>query len=593
MNKLRGDNEPVSTGAADDHPVRRICRLNDGDYCDVLGGEEDDIDQKSLTLETLQEKSKSTRESIRDRDFVSESSLTIISDSDLFQENSRWWSMINASDSNSNVGNPNHNSSMNALNSCLSSSLNDANNQTINHSNTPTTNTSNNNSNSISNHFYNTRSPTRRRSSLLSDITFESDEHDDDANTTESNDSSFNNSAALLATARRFAPNYHSGANNGNNNNNNNETIEEEFYDYQQQLNDGRSISKMPSGTTAAPVIPRRRVSVSHSGPSFVATSTNRNVRAAPTATATDDTKAAMMTHLNHAVTLRSIARGNAAAPAVPKRTSSHSSKIPAVQKNALIYQMYNASFSSTIVDSQMSHETEPSFFEDGSAAAQAAAAYLSSAAIASQQEEVRTVQSVISSHTTDTPVFKNQGNRRTISPSTDAETPPILPARCGSVAAVPPSFGILSSFEDDEDDSPSVVHKEEPQDSDSASNPIDSKTCRQAPSLPMRKRSSSDRHQTGLERSYSKPTQHPQSQLNTQPPTCPMRKESDHHAGRLPSASAIPSPRLCRSPKPSFSPRHQKQQQGRPSHKHKPPAKPMRTNSSTNGRSPAPTASS
>jgi len=591
MNKLRGDNEPVSAGAADGHPVGRICRLKDGDYCDVLGGEEDDIDQKSLTLETLQEKSKSTRESIRDRDFVSESSLTIISDSDLFQENSRWWSMINASDSNSNVGNPNHNSSMNALNSYLGSSINDANNQTINHSNTPATNTSNtnNNNNSISNHFYNTRSPTRRRSSLLSDITFESDEHDDDANTTESNDSSFNNSAALLATARRFAPNYHSSANSGNSKNN--ETIEEEFYDYQQQLNDGRGISKMPSGTTAAPVIPRRRVSVSHSGPSFVATNTNPKVRAAPTAT--DDTKAAMMTHLNHAVTLRSIARGNAAAPSVPKRTSSHSSKIPAVQKNALIYQMYNASFSSTIVDSQISHETEPSFFEDGSAAAQAAAAYLSSAAIASQQEEVRTVQSAISSHTTDTPVFKNQGNRRTLSPSTDEETPPILPARRGSVAAVPSSLGTLSSFEDDEDDSPSVVHEEEPQDSDSASNTTDSKTCRKAPSLPMRKRSSSDKHQSGPERSYSKPTQHPQSQLNTQPPTCPMRKESDHHAGRFPSASAIPSPRLCRSPKPLLSPRHQKQQEGRPSQMHKPPTKPMRTNSSTNERSPAPPASS
>ena len=536
MNKLSEGNEALFTDAtANDHPEGRIDRLKDGDFCENLGAE-DDADQKSITLEALKDGLKSVQESQRDRDFVSQSSLTIVSDSDLFLENSRW----------------------------LNSSINDLNNHINNNSNnTITTNTSNNNnSNNIGNNFYNTRSSTatRRRSSLLSDVTFESDDQTDDidAQTTDSNDSSWANNSALLATARRFAPNYIPGGNN-------NETIEEEHHDYHEKLKQSRD----GRATTAAPVIPLRRVSASYSGPTYGS---------------------------HNAKALRAMAKGNAAAPTIPKRTSSHHSNLPSIQKNnAKVYHMYNASFSS-IVDSQISVDTEPSFFEDRSTAVTAAAAYLSYAAMASQSEEVRTVETAITSHTNDTPKFTNHGVRRRSSREEapiEAEMPPVLPERRGSKADFPPSFVISSSFDDDdEDEIPSVVHEEEPQqntDSAAAHPTTNTKTTSHAqpPSIPVRKNSGSQ-----WASGNSKPAQHSPSspsRLNTQPPTCPMRKESNHHIRRSPNdaAAAIPSPRIekfvSQDPSLLVPPGPQ------PTHKHnKPPTKPTRTNSKTVSRSPA-----
>ena len=550
MNKLSEDNEALFTDATttNDHPEGRIGRLKDGDFCEFLG-EEDDADQKSITLEALKDASKSVQESQRDRDFVSQSSLTIVSDSDLFLENSRWL-----------------NSSTNDLN-------NHINNNSNNSNNTPTTNTSNNsNNNSISNHFHNTRrlTATRRRSSLLSDVTFESDDQTDDidAQTTDSNDSSWANNSALLTTARRFASNYIPGGNN-------NETIEEEHHDYHEKLKQSRD----GRATTAAPVIPLRRVSASYSGPTYGS-------------------------H-NAKTTLRAMTRGNAAAPTIPKRTSSHHSTLPSIKKNnAKVYQMYNASFSS-IVDSQISFDTVPSFFEDRSAATVAAAAYLSSAAMASQQEEVRTVETALTSHTNDTAKLTNHGARRRSSREdvpVEAEAPPVLPERRGSKADFRPSFVISSSFDDDDEgEIPSVVHEEEPHhstDSASAHPTTNTKTTIQAqpPIIPVRKNSVSQWVSEKI-----KPAQHSSSpssspsRLNTQPPTCPMRKDSNHHIRRSPNdaATAIPSPRIEKfeSQDPSLvivPPGLQ------PSHKrNKPPTKPTRTNSKTVSRSPASATSS
>jgi hypothetical protein len=581
MNKLSQDNEVLFTDAtADDHPEGRIGRLKDGDFCENLR-EEDDADQKSITLEALKEQSKTSQDSQRDRDYVSESSLTIVSDSDLFQENSRWLSMSNSSSDKSNMANnSNLNISTNATNANTNRSSNDINNHVNNNmNNTPTTKSSNNNnSNSISNHFYNTA--TRRRSSLISDITFEYDDQTDDIDvqTTDSNDSRWANNSGLLSTARRFAPNYIPGGNN-------NETIEEEHHDYHEKLKQGRDncattaapviprrrISASNSGQTAAPVIPRRRISASNSGQTY----SNHTAKSAAAAAAGDfERKSSKMTQYNIAAATRVMARGNAAAPTIPKRTSSHHSNLPSIKKNnAKVYQMYNASFSS-IVDSQVSHDTEPSFFEDGSTAAAAAAAYLSSSAMVSQQEEVRTVQTAITSHTNDTPVLTNHGVGRRLSREEapiEAETPPILPERRGSNADIPLSFAISSSFKNDEDEIPSVVHEEEPRHStdSAAAHPTNTKTTSHAqpPSIPLWKNLGSQ-----WSSGNSKSAQHSSSpsRLNTQPPTCPMRKNSNHCHAKVVSQD------------PSLV-----QQGQHPSHKHnKPPTKPMRTNSISISRS-------
>merc|ERR1719162_1816164 len=162
----------------------------------------------------------------------------------------------------------NLNSSMNNINyhniNNSTSNANSITNTTINNNSV-----SNNNSTSThtSNHFYNARSPTRRRSSLLSDITIESDEQvfdDIDAHTTDSNDSSWaNNSALLIETVSRFSPIYSPGGNGSS------ETIEEEHYEYKEQLKQDRETCKASSATTAAPVIPRRRVSATRVSATF------------------------------------------------------------------------------------------------------------------------------------------------------------------------------------------------------------------------------------------------------------------------------------------------------------------------------------
>ena len=106
MNKLMEGNQPVLHDAGVvalvlDH-TGRIARFKDGD-CPENVCDEDDA--KSLTLECLSEKTKVGFDHYSDRDFVSQSSLTIVSESNLFQENSRWWSMINHSESNINTMN--------------------------------------------------------------------------------------------------------------------------------------------------------------------------------------------------------------------------------------------------------------------------------------------------------------------------------------------------------------------------------------------------------------------------------------------------------------------------------------------------------
>lgn len=567
MNKLDEDSEHMlslseSPTAYVHHDVK-IGLLKDSDLCDNLL-EEDDADQKSITLESIKEKTiLGMMESQRDRDFVSESSLTIVSDSALFLENSRWWSVINQSESNGDIVNPNLDNSINATIPHLYSSINEihnnnnntntsnstSNSNSSNIHNTPTTHSShtvNINHNSISNYFH-TRNPTRRRSSLLSDITFESDDHDEDAQTAESGDSSWANGSALLASGRRFCPGV------------NEEIIEEEHHDYVQQLKQGkpgRECRRAKSATTAAPAMPRRRVS------SRASTNSSHNVKAAAIAATAvgggaDDFDASItkITHGNHAYAFRTMGRGSSAAPTIPKRTSSHNNKLPSIKNNAMLHPLYNASYAHSIADSKTSHSTEPSFFEDGSAAAAAAAAYLSSKAKSEKED----------------------GDGRGMSREEVPETPPTLPERRQSVNDHPSSFGTFSSFEE-EDETPSVVHEEELNDSDSAV--TGSKTSHHLPKIPLRKRSGSGKNYSGSTRSAGirKPAQRSPSRLNnTQPPTCPMRKDSSHFLRNGPIAPVInKAPRnaefsLLLSP-------HQPQVQ--PSHKHKPPTKPMRTNS-------------
>ncbi len=593
MNKLSEGNQPLLSDALVfvDHNDR-IDRLKDEDYSEHLC-DDDDADAKSLTLESLKEKTRLALESQSDRDFVSQSSLTIVSDSNLFQENSRWWSMINNSENNLAV--QHLDSSINAINPNLNNDSNNNSNtsspRNTNHVNTTTNNTSNTTNNVVNNHgsmtngFRSNRhqGQIRRRSSLLSDITFDSDDNEDDEQTTTSGDSSWANNSALLTTARRFAPNYYPGSSSSNRMNN--EIIEEEHQDSKEKLTHGRDYA-----ATAAPVIPRRRISKNYTGQNRISTNSNSSRKARtktpPTPEAADEF------NVSHpAYALRAIARGNAAAPTIPKRTSSHNSKMPSAKNNPMVYQIYNASCTS-IVSSQISYDTAPSFFEDGSAAAAAAAAYLSSPAAASQQEEVRTVQSVITSNTSETPVLKNQGSERRLpreQPLTDSETPPTLPERQNSVKRLPPiSLGTFSSFEDDSDEMPSVVHEEAAHDSDSATHPITPKSSRhQLPSVPMRKRSGSDKASSYSSRSSD--NRKPAPRINTQPPSIPMRKESNHHVQKSPipmQSPVIQSNRNAAFNRLRLSPH--KSQGCQPSQKHKPPTKPTRTNSNSNNRSPA-----
>jgi len=610
MNTLSEDNEPLLADVANAHPDGRICRLKNGDFCDDLG-EEDDADQKSLTLDCLKEKSKTSRESIRDRDFVSESSLSIVSDADLFHDNSPWWSMMNNSNSNIDIQTLSSSINTNTLTlTNLNSSMNNINYHNINNStsnvNSITHTTINNNSvsnnNSIStsthasNHFYNARSPTRRRSSLLSDITIGSDDQvsdDIDAHTTDSNDSSWaNNSALLVETVSRFSPIYSPGGN---------ETIEEEHFEYKEQLKQDRETCKASSATTAAPVIPRRRVSATrvsatYKGSKRAVANINHNHRATAAVTAANDFVSAKstMTRYSNVAAIRAMARGNAAAPTIPQRTPSHHSKLPPINKNAMIYQMYNASFES-IPDSQTSYETEPSepsFFEDRSAAAAAAAAYLSSASIASQQEEVRTVQTAITSSSTDTPVLTNQCDESKLSRKeylVDSTMPLIIPERRESV---PMAFATIPSFDEDEDEDeeiPSIVDEELTHDSDLAIHPTTTKTSNQPPTIPLRTRSGSEKKYADSPRSSGN---RKLKLVDTQPPTCPMRKVSNHHTRWNHSLAAILSPRHAKVVLQGDL-LSQHQPQGHPSLKHKPPTKPTRTNSKSISRSPTSATSS
>ena len=624
MNKLSEGNQPLLSDVAAVAFVLehngRIGRLKDGDYPENIS-EEDDA--KSLTLESLKEKTKLFFDSHTDRDFVSQSSLTIVSDSNLFQENSRWWSMINHSDSNIHVANPQFDSSTNAIIPNLSNSVNDvinnniASNTIINNNdntmNAPSTNTSdntnNNNSNkknnsisnnvnnhdSMSTNFHRNRQ-TRRRSSLLSDITFESDDNNEDDQTTESGDSSWGHSSALLTTARRFAPNYTSSGSCGCGVNN--DIIEEEHHDYHEKL-------KYRDVSTAAPVIPRRRISKNYHGTNRASLNSNSSSLKSAAAKVTSGTNEfeispSKRSHCNPAYALRAMARGNAssAAPTIPKRTSSHNSKKPAVKNNPILYQIYNASMTS-IVSSQISQDTEPSFFEDGSAAAAAAAAYLSTDAKSSQQEEARTVQTALTSltsHTTETSVLKNlkPDDRRLPRQEVpiESETPPTLPERQNSDNQLPPVFGTFSSFDEDSDEHPSVVHEEEPQDSDSAIS-TSRRSHHQLPSVPRRKHSGSDKNSSYSSRSSGQRKPAPRLNVTHQAPTIPMRKDSNHsHAHAHAQKSPIPmhSPVIHSNRNAAFnrmrlSPHKPSGQQTMLSQKHRPPTKPTRTSSSTKNR--------
>jgi len=609
MNKLSEDNEPVLTDEAHAHPDGRIGQLKDGDVCvreNIC--DEDDADQKSITLESLKDKS-----SQRDRDFVSESTITIVSDSELFQ-NSQWFSMINTSDSNATSLNHNLNSSVNALATNIGSSINcNINNVNYHNININTnTNTSISTNTTNTTNAINARKPTRRRSSLLSDITFESDEHisdDIDTHAADSIDSSWANNSDLgwgLIARGRFAPN-----------GNNNETIEEEQHDYQEQLKQSREMSKTSSATTEAPVIPMRRVSANYQRPSRTnsridnpsmmdataapvipmrrisakyqgpsrANSTIDDpsmMVAAAVVAAADlfDTTTSEIPDYTDAIARRLMLRGNAAAPTLPQRTSSQRT----------------SSQRTSSVGSQISHDTTPSFFEDGSSAAAAAAAYLSSAAVTMQPEEVLSIHTAITSDTTDTPVLMNQGDGRTFSRrkvAIDAGIAPILSNRWVSVKEPPPSFATFSSLEEDNEETRSV-YEEQLNDSVSTAHPTNTKTSNQLPSIPLRKDSNSSNTYSGSLRvsDNRKPAQQSPSRLDTQPPTCPMRKNSNHHIRRTPNAASIPSHRHAKavSQDPPLS---QHRAQVQPSHKHKAPTKPMRTNSNSISRSPTSATSS
>ena len=573
MNKLSEGNQPLLSDAGAialvlDHSGR-IGRLKDGD-CPEQNVYDDD-DAKSLTLDCLKEKTKFFFDSQTDRDFVSQSSLTIISDSNLFQENSRWWSMINRSESNFQVATPQFDSSTNEIIPNLSNSIND--------------NVYVNNHDSINNVIHRSRvsHQTRRRSSLLSDVTFESDDMNEDDQTTTSVDSSWGHNSALLTTSRRFAPNYcPSGSGRVNN-----EIIEEEHHDYQEKL-------KPQDNSSSAPAIPRRRISKSRKKKNDNSCSLKAAAAKATASTSEFDASASTMPRYNSAYALRAMSRGNASAsaPTIPKRTPSHNSKKPSIKNNPVLHQIYNASITS-IVSSQISQETEPSFFEDASTAAAAAAAYLSSAATSSQQEDVRTVQTATTSHTTETSVLKNlQADERRLPKKEvliESETPPVLPERQSSDNQLPPAtFGTVSSFDEDNDEHPSVVH-EEPQDNDSEIG-TSRRTDHQLPSVPRRKSSGSDNYS-----SYSSHTsghRKPTSTLNTvhQPPSIPLRKDSNHsdvhdHAQKTPipmHSPVIQTNRNASYNRMRLSPHNAQGQQTTVSQKHRPPTKPTRTNSST-----------
>lgn len=586
MNKLIEGNQPVLHDAGVvalvlDHNGR-IGRFKEGDCYDNVC-EEDDA--KSLTLESLKDKTKLGLEHHSDRDFVSQSSLTIVSESNLFQENSRWWSMINHSESNINAMNTYLDASSTAIIPNISNSNDGVNNNTGNtnsknekNSNTPFTDSSNtkntntnrtvNNHDNMNNHFHRGRNAHQnlRRSSILSEITFGSEDDDeDDEETTLSGDSSWGQNSALLTTAKRFAPNHYSNGSVATNN----ETIEEEQEDYREKL-------KSRSNSASAPTIPRRRIS------KICRPLVHKNVGFDPkTTSATARTKEGGPAHA-----LRSMAKGDAIAPRIPKRTSSINSTN--LKNNSSLYLTYSASMAS-IVSSQISQDTDPSFVDDGSAAAAAAAAYLSTAAKASQQEEVRTVQSVITSDTAETTLLKNhriKGRRlsRDEGPI-ESEIPPMLPERQNShKQLLIASYKTHSSFEEDSDVHPPIVLEEESfEDSDSMDS--DSKRSNhRLPNVPRRKRSTSEKNASFSSRSSGNTKPLPRK-TQLLPLTIPMHNESNHtHAKAQESPISKQSPlihsnRNAALNRMRLSP-HKSEGQATMSQKHRPPTKPTRTNS-------------
>lgn len=136
-----------------------------------------------------------------------------------------------------------------------------------------------------------------RRTSTLSDITFDSEDHafpdDTDAHTTDSNDSSWANGyAALLTTARHFAPHSNLGT-----------TIEEN-----RQSTRSSAGNRSSSATTDAPVIPQRRVSVKCIRPPAANSKTLERLQSPQQSK-------------NYC---RSPTKGNAAPPSIPKRSVSN-----------------------------------------------------------------------------------------------------------------------------------------------------------------------------------------------------------------------------------------------------------------------------
>jgi len=329
-----------------------------------------------------------------------------------------------------------------------------------------------------------------RRTSQLSDITFESD--DLDAFTSDSNDDSFSwkdSYSALISTASRmgggrFASSETPGDGNSG-------TLVEEGQEGETRISG--SSPRSSAANTDAPVIPRRRVSVTYTGVKSTENTTHES----------NDGRHFSM-------------RGNSAAPTLPQRSSSHTSKMDSSQNKC----------GSVAANSDSPSRAIPSSNPNG-------------------EEIDATTRSNTSPTTASSPPRKNEKNQelhdhrrsrlresRAHSIATSrSEDPPVLPERRAS-HCVPSAFASGNGFaktrpallvsrrlNGDETNESDANRSDEMECTPSAATKSHS-TSKQPPSIPLRKHSDSPYPSSDLLRPL-KPS--------IQAPTQPIRKESSH----------------------------------------------------------------